>query len=235
MTNAYNPLIEGMTFDILKKSNAGLTQEDKDSLDKQLKYLKINQKNKIDDKDKEKLQLPPIFKVGKLTYAQLEFYAGIKKLKLNQVFIPTTCGDQIHGKYVANFWKYAESELPEPDDLEKLPVVYLDEVEADNHMYRLDTEEIPPATWKGEVTNNDPAGTWKPFLVATAASMRASFKKEKVLAVLDENKEINWHKTLKEFLIAKFNWKYTIEHRSHALHDLVQNFAPHIRDGLEDL
>ena len=113
MANAYNPLIDGMTseslarifqaFDILVKSNDNLTQENRDKLNEQLSYLKINQKNKIDDKEKEKLQLPKVFKVGKLTYAQLEFYAGIKKIKLSEIFIPSLCGDQIQGKYVANF------------------------------------------------------------------------------------------------------------------------------------
>ena len=244
MTNEYNPLIEGMNtesfsriFDILNvvtKLEKDVTEDERIRMREDLKYLRVNKRNKIDSKEKEKLELPKVFKVGKMTYAQLEFFAGIKGLDIDKIFMPATNTLHIQGKYVANFWKYDVSKLANLK-LETMPVVYLDEVHQNNQVYKLADEEVPPASWTGETTDDDPLNLWKPFLVATAAPMRASLKEERVLAVVDENKEINWHKTLVEFLRATFNWKYTMEQKTHALQDLVQNFAPHLRDGLEDL
>ena len=163
-------------------------------------------------------------------------YTSVLGIQLTDVFKPAITGsEEIQGSYVANFWKYEKTARETAvRDKDKLPLVCTDTSTVGTVEYRLEDEEKPPVNWIGGPLSSD-TSNWNPFLVMTATPQRVSVKEEKNQCVYDENKEINWHETLVNFLEASFAWRYSIRHRKICLINLVAENAAHLRDGLEDM
>ena len=211
MTDKFNPLQEGMNADFLSTLSTALNQISDtlpnvpQDLAKTLSKLRVNSKIKPDPADVERAALPAIFKVGKLTYTNLVMYTSVLGIQLTDVFKPAITGsEEIQGSYVANFWKYEKTARETAvRDKDKLPLVCTDTSTVGTVTYQLEDEDKPPADWIGGPLSTDTTN-WKPFLVMTATPQRVSIKEERNQCVYDENKEINWHETLVNFLEASF-------------------------------